>query len=148
MPAVAEPTAELIVAVLRAAGATVATAESLTAGLLAATIVYATDLKATLAGVDPVALRRDGPVHPDTARALAEGARTRCGADFGVALTGVAGPTEQDGIAVGTVFCAVAGPSGTVVTRWAFDGDRATVRHAAVTVALAELWRAVTTRPD
>ncbi len=111
---------------LAARGETVATAESLTGGLLAATIVdvpgasavfrgglvvYATDLKATLGGVPVDLLAERGPVDPDVAAALAAGARERCGATWGLATTGVAGPTPQDGIAVGTVFVAVAGPS-------------------------------------
>ena len=89
----------MIVARWLARGETLAVAESLTGGLLAATIVdvpgasaafrgglvvYATDLKATLAGVDPVLLAERGPVDPDVAAALAVGARTRCGADWGV----------------------------------------------------------------
>lgn len=150
-----------VIAALLEQRRTVATAESLTAGLLAATlaqvpgasaalrgglIVYATDLKATLAGVDPVELARNGPVHPDTARALALGARARCAADYGVALTGVAGPAGQDGVPVGTVFCAVSGPAGTVVSRHRFDGDRSAVRAAAVAAAMAELVRAMGVR--
>ncbi|MDF0531454.1 CinA family protein [Tsukamurella sp. 8F] len=147
-----------VVAELRDRGQTVATAESLTAGLLAATIAdvpgastalrgglitYATDLKASLAGVPEELLARCGPVHPDTALALAEGARSRCGADWGVSLTGVAGPAEQDGVAVGTVYCGVAGPGGVHVARWTLDGDRARIRRGAVDGALGELLRAV-----
>ena len=119
-------TAEALIAALRRRGETLAVAESLTGGLLAATlvdvpgasrvfrgglIVYATDLKATLAGVPAELLAARGPVDPDVAVALARGARERCGADWGLATTGVAGPEPQDGAAVGTVFVAVAGPS-------------------------------------
>ncbi|MBS4103732.1 CinA family protein [Tsukamurella paurometabola] len=143
-----------LVAALTARGETVASAESLTAGLFAATvadvpgasavlrgglIVYATDLKASLAGVPSEELARNGPVHPDTARALAEGARARCGADWGIGLTGVAGPTEQDGVPVGTVHLGISGPAGTTVTTLRLDGDRATVRRGAVEAALHEL---------
>ncbi|TWS20186.1 CinA family protein [Tsukamurella asaccharolytica] len=146
--------AALLVAALAERGQTVASAESLTAGLFAATIadvpgasvvlrggliVYATDLKASLAGVPSGELERNGPVHPDTARALADGARTRCGADWGVGLTGVAGPTEQDGVPVGTVHLGLSGSSGTSVTTLHLDGDRAEVRRAAVDAALREL---------
>lgn len=106
---------------------TVATAESLTGGLLAAllteipgssavvrggVVVYATDLKHTLAGVDAALLARRGAVHPDVAMALAAGVRLRCGADIGIGLTGVAGPDPQDGAPVGTWYCALAGPGG------------------------------------
>ncbi len=117
---------------LIARGETLAVAESLTGGLLAATIVgvagasaafrgglvvYATDLKAKLAGVDPVLLAERGPVDPDVAAELARGVRERCGADWGLATTGVAGPTRQDGIAVGTVFLGLASPRGTTEVR-------------------------------
>ncbi|GAB3126140.1 CinA family protein [Tsukamurella serpentis] len=133
---------------------TLASAESLTAGLFAATvaevpgasavlrgglIVYATDLKASLAGVPEAELSRDGPVHPNTARALADGARRRCAADWGVGLTGVAGPADQDGVPVGTVHIGVSGPDGTSVTTHRFDGDRAGVRRATVGTAIREL---------
>ncbi|BDH57022.1 competence protein [Tsukamurella sp. PLM1] len=141
-------------AALAERGETVASAESLTAGLFAAAIadvpgasavlrggliVYATDLKASLAGVPSGALERDGPVHPNTARALADGARERCGADWGVGLTGVAGPTEQDGVPVGTVYLGISGPSGTSVTLLELDGDRAAIRRGTVDHALREL---------
>lgn len=146
--------AEVLVAALRERGHTLASAESLTAGLFAATIaevpgasavlrggliVYATDLKATLAGVPVELLERCGPVHPDTAAALAAGARDRCGADWGVGLTGVAGPAEQDGVPVGTVYLGIAGPSGGTVTALRLDGDRSAVRRGAVTAGLRAL---------
>lgn len=135
-------------------GQTVATAESLTGGLLAATIVdvpgsskvfrgglvvYATDLKHTLAGVDAGLLEREGPVSHDVALELARGARERCRADWGVSTTGVAGPTPQDGVAVGTVFVAVCGPASAVVRQLALEGDRPAIRGAAVAAALALL---------
>jgi nicotinamide-nucleotide amidase len=119
--------ADDVVAALVRRGQTLAVAESLTGGLLAATIVdvagasaafrgglvvYATDLKASLAGVDATLLAERGPVDGDVATALADGVRTRCGSDWGLATTGVAGPTEQNGIPVGTVFIGVSGPDG------------------------------------
>ncbi|NLU79957.1 CinA family protein [Micromonospora sp. HNM0581] len=130
---------------------TFATVESLTGGLLAATIVeiagasvvyrgglvvYATELKEQLAGVSAELLAERGPVDADVARALAEGGRRRCGADWGVATTGVAGPGSQDGKPVGLVFVAVAGPEGTEVRRLDLDGGRDEIRGAAVTEAL------------
>ncbi|WP_282786584.1 MULTISPECIES: CinA family protein [unclassified Nocardia] len=151
------PAADLVRA-LRAAGQTVATAESLTAGLLAATIagvpgasavlrgglvVYATDLKATLAGVSADTLDTDGPVAASTAEQLAVGARIRCGADWGIGLTGVAGPEPQDGHPVGTVFLGLAGPEGTEVIRLKLSGDRWTIRVTAVRAAITELLRGV-----
>ncbi|MDN6511425.1 MAG: CinA family protein, partial [Corynebacterium sp.] len=99
--------ARRLVTAATSAGFTVATAESLTAGAIASTVadipgasavlrgglvVYATDLKASLAGVDEELLDARGPVDPDVARQLARGAATRCGADIGLGVTGVAGP--------------------------------------------------------
>ncbi|MFC9790764.1 CinA family protein [Rhodococcus sp. NPDC127528] len=147
-----------LVAALTARGQTVAAAESLTAGLLTATIagvpgasvvlrgglvVYATDLKASLAGVDRRVLDRDGPVAESTAGELARGAVARCGADWGVGLTGVAGPDLQDGRAVGTVFLGIAGPDGLRVGELDLPGDRWAIRtgavHAAVSALLARV---------
>jgi nicotinamide-nucleotide amidase len=139
-------------ALLRARGQTLAVAESLTGGLLSATIVdvpgasrafrgglvvYATDLKTTLAGVPPELLDAHGPVHPDVAGALAAGARRRCTADWGLATTGVAGPDPQAGQPVGTVYLGLAGPAGLgMVRRLALSGDRADIRQGAVAAAL------------
>lgn len=106
------------------AGLTVATAESLTAGLVAATVaavpgasvvlrgglvVYATELKHDLAGVDAALLAARGPVDPVVVGQLARGAARRCGADVGVGVTGVAGPEPQDGHPVGEVWIGVWG---------------------------------------
>jgi nicotinamide-nucleotide amidase len=133
---------------------TMATAESLTGGLVAATIVeiagvsavyrgglvvYATELKAALAGVPAELLAERGPVDPDVAGRLAEGARSRCGADWGLATTGVAGPEPQDGKPVGLVYVAVAGPSGPAVRELRLAGDRSQVRTASVTAVLTLL---------
>jgi Competence-damaged protein len=91
-----------VLVALGARGQTFAVAESLTGGLLAATIVdvpgasavfrgglvvYATDLKASLAGVDAALLAERGPVDADVARQLARGAALRCGADWGLSRT-------------------------------------------------------------
>jgi nicotinamide-nucleotide amidase len=142
------------VALLRERGETVATAESLTAGLVTAAltsvpgssavvrgglVVYATDLKHALAGVDEALLAEHGAVHPEVARQLAEGARTRCGATWGLGLTGVAGPDPQDGVEPGTVHVAVSGPTGTAVRTMTLGGDRHDVRSASVDGVLALL---------
>ncbi len=145
---------------LAAAGQTVAVAESLTGGLLAAAlsrrpgssatfrgsaVVYATDLKRTLAGVPAQVLAGHGAVSAQTAAALATGARERLGSDWGVAVTGVAGPTEQEGHPVGTVHLAVAGPdSAPVVRSLRLPGDRDHVRTLSVTAALDLLRRQLT----
>lgn len=130
---------------------TVAAAESLTGGLLAASLVavpgasavfrggivaYATDLKATLLDVPAALLERHGAVHPDVAAAMAEGARARLGAAFGLATTGVAGPDPADGQPVGTVHIAASGPQGTARQRLALSGGRAAIREATVVASL------------
>ncbi|MGC5050724.1 CinA family protein [Micromonospora sp. DT48] len=132
-------------------GETFASVESLTGGLLAATVVeiagasaayrgglvvYATELKERLADVPADLLAERGPVDADVAKALAEGGRRRCGADWGVATTGVAGPEPQDGKPVGLVFVAVAGPNTTEVRQLDLHGGRDQIRGAAVTEAL------------
>ncbi|GAA5055770.1 CinA family protein [Nocardia callitridis] len=156
------PAAELV-STLAASGLTVATAESLTAGLLCATIagvpgasavlrgglvVYATDLKHRLAGVDEEVLATQGPVAASTAEQLAVGARSRCGADWGVGLTGVAGPDSQDGHPVGVVFLGLAGPAHTEVMRCELAGDRWAIRIGAARLAVRELLRCLRRPPD
>lgn len=143
-----------VVAALRRRGHTVAVAESLTGGALCSRLVevpgvsavlrggvvaYATDLKASLLGVDGDLLAQHGAVHPQVAEAMARGVAGRLGADWGVATTGVAGPQPQDGQPPGTVHVAVHGPGGPQdgrVLTLALDGDRAAVRAAAVAAAL------------
>jgi nicotinamide-nucleotide amidase len=145
-------TVEQVLAGLRDRGQTLAVAESLTGGLLAATIVdtpgvssvfrgglvvYATPLKVSLAGVPADLLAARGPVDPEVALALAQGAARRCGADWGLAATGVAGPDDQDGVPVGTVYLGVSGPGGFGRTRrLSLDGDRMAIRRASVDRAL------------
>lgn len=141
---------------LAAAGQTVAVAESLTAGLVGAALtevpgssavfrggvqVYASDLKTSLAGVGEALLARHGAVSAPTAEALATGVRERLGATYGLALTGVAGPDEQEGHPPGTVFLAVAGPAGTTSRAVRLPGGRARVRLLAVTAGLDLLRR-------
>lgn len=143
--------APFVIARLTARHETLAVAESLTGGLLAAAIVdvpgasrvfrgalvvYATDLKASLAGVPADLLAERGPVDGDVAEALAAGACRRCGADWALATTGVAGPEPQDGHAVGTVWVAAAGPHVVRSSRLALSGDRASVRSQTVRSAL------------
>ncbi len=132
-------------------GATLAVAESLTGGLVAAELTsvpgasrvfrgsvtaYATELKRDVLGVDGVLLAERGAVDPQVAREMAEGVRQRLGADWGLATTGVAGPEPQDGKPVGTVHLAVAGPGGTSAVELRLDGDRMGIRKATVSAAL------------
>ena len=140
-------------------GATVAVAESLTGGLLGGAltstpgssstfrgglVVYATDLKETLAGVPGPLLEAEGPVSASVAAALAAGARDRIGATYGVGVTGVAGPDPQNDQPVGTVYVAVAGPVEGMVRSLRCDGDREQVRAQSVAAALSILAEVVT----
>jgi nicotinamide-nucleotide amidase len=157
--AAAESAAARVLDLLAGRGATLAVAESLTGGLVAAELTgvpgasrvlrgsvtaYATELKHRLLGVDAGLLSAEGAVHPEVARQMAEGVRRVLGADWGVATTGVAGPDPQDGQPVGTVFVAVAGPSGAEAARLALSGDRSSIRAASSREALALLERALT----
>jgi PncC family amidohydrolase len=99
-------------------------------------LVYATDLKESLGGVPGPLLAAEGAVSAEVAAAMAAGVRDRTGATYGVALTGVAGPDSQDGHQPGTVFVAVAGPSGGQVRSLRLPGDRVEIRDRAVDVAL------------
>jgi nicotinamide-nucleotide amidase len=147
---VASPAAGVVHA-LAERGETLAVVESLSGGLLSSTIVevagasrvyrgglvvYATELKSSLADVPADLLAERGPVDPDVAVALAEGGRKRCGADWCLATTGVAGPEPQGGKPVGMVFVAVAGPPGAEVRELDLNGGRHAVRLGAVTAAL------------
>jgi len=144
---VARDLAGQVLARLQARGHTVAVAESLTGGLVAAAltdvpgasasfrggvVTYATELKAALLGVDAGLLARHGAVYPAVAAAMAEGVRERLGATYGVATTGVAGPEPADGQPVGTAHIAVSAADDTVVRTIALTGDRHAIRRLTV----------------
>jgi nicotinamide-nucleotide amidase len=148
--------ARLVHGVLMARGQTLALAESLTGGDLAATVTavpgvsatfrggvvaYATELKGDLLAVPADLLARHGPVHPLVAAAMAAGARQRLGATYGLATTGVAGPDPQDGHRPGEVYLGLAGgrPVRQLHRRLDLTGDRAAVRAATVLAALGFL---------
>ena len=145
--AAARELATEIIRVLTEAGETVAAAESLTGGLVAAAltdvpgssnafrggvVAYATELKAEVLGVDVGMLKRHGPVYAPVAAAMADGVRQRLGATIGVATTGVAGPGPQDGHPAGTVHVAVSLPDDTIVRTMALAGNREEVRRLTV----------------
>jgi nicotinamide-nucleotide amidase len=157
-------TAADVVRLLTVRGETLAVAESLTGGLVAAEITsvpgaskafrgsvtaYATGLKQELLGVDPALLATRGAVDPQVAAQMAVGVRKALGADWGIATTGVAGPDPQDGQPVGTVFVAMDGPfatdsgsaSGGKVEALRLNGDRAEIRRESVRSVLAMLLR-------
>ncbi|MFF8940426.1 CinA family protein [Streptomyces paradoxus] len=155
-------TATDVVRLLTVKGETLAVAESLTGGLVAADLTsvpgaskvfrgsvtaYATDLKRELLGVDAALLAARGAVDPQVAAEMAVGVRKALGTDWGIATTGVAGPDPQDGQAVGTVFVAVDGPvradsgsaGGGKVEALRLNGDRAEIRRESVRSVLALL---------
>lgn len=157
-------TATDVVRLLTVRGETLAVAESLTGGLVAAEITsvpgaskafrgsvtaYATPLKHELLGVDAGLLAARGAVDAQVAAQMAAGVRGALGADWGIATTGVAGPDAQDGQPVGTVFVAVAGPpgsdpgsaSGGKVEALRLNGSRAEIRRESVRSVLAVLLR-------
>ena len=148
--------AERLIARLKELGWTVGVAESLTGGLVAASLVsvpgasavvrggvvaYATDIKQSLLGVDATLLAAHGPVHPRVARQMAEGVRRALGttsgaADVGIATTGIAGPLSPDGQPVGTVHLAVSTPLGSRVESLVLSGDRDEIRAEAAALAV------------
>ncbi|MGD0924138.1 MAG: nicotinamide-nucleotide amidohydrolase family protein [Streptosporangiaceae bacterium] len=142
--------AELI-ALLTARRLSIAVAESLTGGLLAAAltdipgasavfrggvVAYATDLKAALLGVDQGVLDTHGAVSAEVAGAMAEGVRGRLGACVGAATTGVAGPDPAEEKPAGTVYIAASAGDQTRVRRLALSGGREAIRAATVREAL------------
>ncbi len=160
-PELAQRLAELH-RLLREQQQTVAVAESLTGGLLAAAltstagasatfrgglVVYASDLKARLLGVSQSLLAEQGAVAPQVALELARGVRGRLSASWGIGVTGVAGPQPQDGKDVGTVFLSVVGPgpehSVETISELNLSGDRNMIRAQTVEQAVALLAGAV-----
>lgn len=135
-------------------GRTVATAESLTAGMVAAVladtpgasgmlqggvVAYQNSVKADLLKVSPELLADAGSVDGGVAAAMAAGARTALGADIGIATTGVAGPEAHDGKPVGTVYIGIATAAGTNGFGYLFSGSRAEIRGQACGAALERL---------
>src|SRR5438067_3503617 len=130
---------------------TIAAAESCTAGLLMAALAdivdasehfkggvvpYVPEDKASVLGVDRAIIEDHGVVSADCAQAMAKRVRDMFGSDVGVAITGVAGPTQQEEKPVGLVFVAVAVDGSTAVREHRFKGGRAANRIAAVEAAL------------
>jgi nicotinamide-nucleotide amidase len=149
---------------LAGSGATCATAESCTGGLVAGAITdvpgssawfergfvtYSNEAKVELLGVPEATLAQHGAVSEATARAMAEGALARSRAGLAVAITGIAGPGGGSAAKpVGTVcFAWAVRGDATIATTRRFDGDRFAVRRAAVAAALAGLLAAVATLP-
>lgn len=140
-----------LVATLRAAGATVSTAESCTGGLVAARITsvsgaseafkygavtYCNEAKNKILGVEKETLETLGAVSAKTAAEMAAGVRKIMNAEIGVSVTGLAGPNGGEGKPVGLVFVAVNSDKYSEVTENHFYGDRISVRNQAADKAL------------
>ncbi len=149
--------AELVLDRCRDLGLTLATAESCTGGLVAAELTeipgssdvfvgavvsYANEVKESALGVPEALLTTHGAVSEEVARAMAEGARRRLGADLAISVTGVAGPgggtAEKP---VGLVYVGVSGPEGTEVRELRLSGSRREIRERATAVSLHEVRR-------
>jgi nicotinamide-nucleotide amidase len=151
---------EQVASALLSSGRTVAVAESCTGGLMSArlterggsseyfqggAVVYSNEAKVTMADVDPELIERFGAVSVEVAEALAVGACARFGADFGIGITGIAGPgggTEEK--PVGTVCFSVGARDGARLTRrLRLPGNRSDIRERSTTVAMHLLRRVV-----
>src|SRR6476646_4221143 len=125
-------------------GVTVATAESLTGGLLGGlltatagssetyrggVVTYATDLKQRLLGVSDEVVQEHGVVSAQCAAQMASGVRAFLASDWSLSTTGVAGPTLQEDKPPGTVYVGVGGPHGVETMALHLDGDRDAVRR-------------------
>jgi nicotinamide-nucleotide amidase len=151
---------EVVVKLLKQRNQTLATAESCTGGLiankitnvsgasevfLAGYVTYANAAKSDVLSVDPKLIDKHGAVSEAVARAMAEGARVRAASNYGLATTGIAGPTGgSDEKPVGTVYIALAsGDSETVARKFVFPTDRETFKQLAAQAALDLLRRSL-----
>jgi len=148
---------EVAIQALRRRGQTLATAESCTGGLVSARLTdvpgasevfiggvvsYSNDVKENQLGVPLDVLVEHGAVSEEVARAMASGARSRLAADWGVGITGIAGPTGgTEDKPVGLVHWAVAGPDGVWAEQRVFPGDRSVVREWSLNSSLDLLRR-------
>lgn len=153
----ARAAAQRFVSAALASNSSIAVAESLTGGWLASTLVdvpgvsavfrggvvtYQTEAKRDVLGVDAALLAEVGAVDPGVAAQMAERVRRLFSRDgdpaaIGLATTGVAGPSEQDGHPVGEVFVAASSESGTRVEHLLLTGDRESIRAQTVAAVLA-----------
>ena len=135
-------------------GATVATAESLTGGRLAAAltavpgasavyvggvVAYAPSVKQDVLGVPEALIEQHGVVSAECARAMALGVRAMTGATYAVSTTGVAGPDPSEGKPVGTVYVGIDGPGGVTALALELGGGRSAIQERTVVEALLAL---------
>ena len=149
---------EVVVRLLKQRNETLAVAESCTGGLiankitnvsgasevfLAGYVTYANAAKSDVLGIDPKLIDKHGAVNEAIARAMADGARARAASKYGLATTGIAGPTGGlEDKPVGTVYIALAsGDSETVARKFFFPTDRETFKQLAAQAALDLLRR-------
>ena len=141
-------------------GATLTLAESCTGGGVAHAITavpgsskwfgtgfvtYANGAKHKLLGVSAELLESEGAVSEQVVTQMAEGAKTVAGADFAVAISGIAGPGGgTDDKPVGTVWFCWSGPKGSIAQKHLFVGSRSEVREQAITICLKQLLHQVT----
>ncbi|MDC7219315.1 MAG: CinA family protein [Spirochaetales bacterium] len=144
-----------VVKSLLGAKMTLSVAESCTGGLIGKSItdisgsssvfyggflLYSNEAKVSLAGVSPDTLEAHGAVSEETVKEMAGGTKEKCGTEFALAVSGIAGPgggtAEKP---VGTVWIGLASPEGTFARKFLFEGDRDRVREATVEEALTML---------
>lgn len=163
MAHIPDPLAQRLVKTLRDRGASLATSESLTGGLIGATITgvpgasevylggaiaYDVMMKARLSGVSRTILHTYGVVSEQTVTEMAVGIQTMTGATWTIAASGVAGPTPQEGHPPGEVWIGLAGPQVgqhqvLLAQRFQFEGDREQVREQTVATSLQLLLTAL-----
>lgn len=142
---------EDLVMALKAAGLTLSTAESCTGGMIAeritsvagasavfesGAVTYSNNAKEKLVGVKKETLEKYGAVSSQTALEMCEGVRGITGAQIGVSVTGLAGPTGDEGKPVGLVYVGVSSPYLTQVLELHLSGDREAIRKASADKAL------------
>ncbi len=148
---------ELMLAIMRKSGQSVAVAESCTGGLIAqrltnvpgssdyfrlGVVPYSNDAKKKVLKISPHLLRKFGAVSEQVAIAMAQRVRRIVEADWGIAVTGIAGPTgATKAKPIGLTYLAVAGPDGVICRRHFFHGTRHTIRKKAAEAALDLLIR-------
>lgn len=148
---------EIMLSIMRRAGQTLAVAESCTGGMIAQRITsvpgsseyfklglvpYSNDAKKMMLKISPQVLRKFGAVSEQVAIAMAQRVRRLADADWGISVTGIAGPSGATLVKpIGLVYVAAAGPDGVICKRHFFKGTRHNIRRKAADAALDLLIR-------